>query len=122
MSNYVTKVYEYVDNTSGAHIVKATTTYAGKTISAYSKCDPRDTFDIELGVKVALKRLDIKIAKKRAASMREYAKFCKTNLQYIEAEKRRTKKAMERAKVAMSDRSAEIKQFEAELAEMLKNA
>lgn len=122
MSNYVTKVYEYVDSASGAHIVKATTTYAGKTINAYSKCDPRDTFDIELGVKIALKRLDIKIAQKRAASMREYVKFCKTNLQYIEAKKRRTKKAVERAEVAMSDRNAEIKQFEAELAEMLKNA
>lgn len=122
MSNYVTKVYEYVDSNTGAHVVKATTTYAGKTVNAYSKCDPRDTFDLELGVKVALKRLDIKIAQKRAASMREYAKFCKTKLQYIEAEKRRTKKATGRAEVAMSDRKAEIKQFESELAEMLKNA
>lgn len=119
MRNYETKVYDYVDKKTGTHIVKATTMYAGKTVSAFSKCDPRDTFDLEFGTKVALKRLDIKIAQKRQASMIAYAKFCKQNLEFIETEKRRTKKAMERAEVAALDRRIEAKQFEAELAELI---
>lgn len=119
MRNYETKTFDYVDKKTGAHIVKATTMYAGKTVSAYSKCDPRDTFDLEFGKKVALKRLDIKIAEKRAASMQSYAKFCQTNLNWIEIEKRRTMKAMQRAQVAAADRKVEVAQLEAELAEML---
>lgn len=119
MRNYETKIYDYVDKKTGAHIVKATTMYAGKTVSAYSKCDPRDTFDLKFGTDVALKRLDIKIARKRQASMIAYAKFCKMNLEFIEIEKRRTKKSMERAEIAALDRRIEIKQLESELAELI---
>lgn len=121
MRNYETKIYDYVDKKTGAHIVKVTTMYAGKTVSAFSKCDPRDTFDLELGKAVALKRLDIKIAQKRRASMMSYAKFCKMNLEFIEQEKRRIKKAIERAEVSALDRKLEIKQFETELATILEN-
>lgn len=118
MRNYATKTYDYIDKKTGAHIVKATTMYAGKTVSEYAKCDPNDVFDLEFGKLVALKRLDIKIAKKRAASMKAYSKFCETNLDWIAIEERRTRKAFERAKVAYFDRLAEAKELEAELAEM----
>lgn len=121
MRNYETKIYDYVDKKTGAHVVKATTLYAGKTISAYSKCDPNDDFDLKFGTDIALKRLDIKIAKKRQVSMLAYAKFCKMNLEFIEIEKRRVKNALERAEVAASDRNVEAKELEAELAEMLAN-
>ncbi len=119
MRNYETKIYDYVDKKTGAHVVKATTMYAGKVVSAYSKCNPEDTFDLKFGTAVALKRLDIKIAQKRHASMLTYAKFCKMNLEFIELEKRRTKRAMERAEVAALDRKLEAKQLETELAELL---
>ena len=121
MRNYETKVYTYIDKKTGAHVVKATTMYAGKPVSAYAKCDPSDTFDMSFGTKVALKRLDLKIAYKRAASMREYSKFCRMNLEFIENEKRRVKGALQRAEVAYSDRMAEAKDMEAELVEMLKS-
>jgi len=121
MRNYETKIFDYIDKNTGAHIVKATTMYAGKTVSAFSKCDPKDTFDLEFGTKVALKRLDLKIAQKRYASMIAYAKFCKSNLEFIETEKRRIKKALERAEIAALDRKVEAKEFEAELAELLSN-
>lgn len=121
MRNYETKIYDYIDKKTGAHIVKATTMYDGKTVSAYSKCDPNDVFDYEFGTAVALKRLDIKIAQKRQASMIAYAKFCKMNLEFIEIEKRRIKKAMERAEVAAFDRKVEAKELEAELTELLNN-
>lgn len=121
MRNYETKIFNYIDKKTGAHIVKATTMYNGKTVSAFSKCDPRDTFDLDFGTAVALKRLDIKIAQKRQASMIAYAKFCKMNLELIETEKRRIKKAMERAEVAAFDRKVEANELEVELAGMLTN-
>ena len=45
--------------------VTATTMYAGNLISATAKCDPFDTFDEEIGKKLAEKRLEYKVAKKR---------------------------------------------------------
>jgi hypothetical protein len=121
MRNYETKIYDYIDKKTGAHVVKATTMYAGKTVSAFSKCDPEDKFDLEFGTKVALKRLDIKIAQKRYASMLDYVKFCNMNLDFIETEKRRTEKAFHRAQVAAFDRHLEIIQFEKDLKELLAN-
>ena len=119
MRNYETKVYDYIDKKTGAHIVKAQTMYAGKPVSAFAKCDPNDTFDLEFGKKVALKRLDIKIAQKRYASMLTYSKFCEVNLGFIEHEKRRVLQAKSRAEIAALDRKVEISEFEAELRELL---
>lgn len=121
MRNYATNLYDYVDKKTGAHIVKATTMYAGKTVSAYAKCDPNDVFDLDFGKKVALKRLDIKINQKRYASMITSAKFCKMNLEYLDTERRRLKKAMEKAEVAALDRKVDIKNLENELEDMFKN-
>ena len=45
--------------------VTATTMYAGNLISATAKCSPFDTFDEEAGKKLAEKRLEYKVAKKR---------------------------------------------------------
>lgn len=45
--------------------VTATTMYAGNLISATAKCDPSDAFDEEVGKKLAEKRLEYKVAKKR---------------------------------------------------------
>ena len=45
--------------------VTATTMYAGNLISATAKCSPFDTFDEEIGKKLAEKRLEYKVAKKR---------------------------------------------------------
>jgi hypothetical protein len=122
MRNYETKIYDYVDKETGAHVVKAQTMYAGKTVCATAKCDPTDEFNLELGIELAMKRLDLKIAKKRAASMKEYVKYCKMNLECAEIEKRRIKTAYERANVAHSDRLVEAKQLEEEIKELLKDA
>lgn len=119
MRNYETKVYNYVDKKTGQHIVKAITMYAGKSVSAVAKCDPRDVFDLDFGAKLALLRLDQKIALKRAASMKAYAKFCEMNLGFIENEKRRVKTALERAQVAASDRLVDAKQYEDQIKAML---
>ena len=122
MRNYETKVYDYVDKKTGCHVVKATTMYAGKSVSAFSKCDPGDTFDYKLGEAVALKRLDVKIAQKRASSMKAYIKMCEMNLEFVEIERRRIKKALERAKVSLGDRLAEAKEYTEDIKDLLKNA
>ena len=121
MRNYETKIYDYIDKKTGAHVVKATTMYAGKTVSAYSKCDPEDVFDLKFGTDVALRRLDIKITQKRIASMADYAKFCEMNLEFIETERRRVKKAKDRAEIAILDRKVELAEHKAALSELLAN-
>jgi hypothetical protein len=108
-----------MDKKTGQQVVKAITMYAGKSVSAVAKCDPQDTFDLEFGTKLAMLRLDQKIALKRAASMKAYAKFCEMNLELVEIEKRCVKTALERAQVAASDRLVDAKQYEDEIKALL---
>jgi len=121
MRNYVTNLYEYTEQSTGKHVVKATTTYAGKSVYAFAKCAPEDKFDPEFGTRLALKRLDLKIAQKRTSSMLAQAKRCQKAINYLEQEKRRMKKLRTNAEIAALDRKLEIKELEAELAEMLNN-
>lgn len=122
MRNYATKVYNYVDKKTGAHIVKAVTMYAGKYVEATAKCDPADTFDLEFGTKIALTRLDLKIAKKRQVSMKAWAESTSEYLDYLKVQERKARKAKEYAEVAALDHKVEVKKLEAALAEMLKEA
>ena len=118
MRNYETKIYDYVDKETGQHIVKARTMYAGKAVSAIAKCDPQDTFDYAFGEQLALLRLDQKIAMKRASSMKNYIKLCEQNLEFLETEHRRVKRALERAIVSYGDRRVEAQHCEDRIAEM----
>lgn len=53
--------------------VIAVSTYGGKIVRGVAKCDPRDTFDVEKGKKIAAARCNIKVAEKRLS--RASAKF-----------------------------------------------
>ena len=119
MRNYETNVYDYIEK--DIHVVKAVTTYEGKAVYAYAKCDPNDNFDLEFGTKLALKRLDYKIALKRAAHAKEYAKLCRADLEHVEHYKKRLKKTIESAEISYSNRMVEVNQLENEIAEMLIN-
>lgn len=44
--------------------------YAGKTVKGIAKCDPKDTFNLEAGKKLAVGRCAYKIAKKRVMRAR----------------------------------------------------
>ena len=44
--------------------------YAGKAVRGVAKCDPKDTFNLEYGKKLAQARCDYKIAKKRVLRAR----------------------------------------------------
>lgn len=43
----------------------AVSSYAGKPVSGYAKCDPKDTYDKEAGEELAAARCNVKVAKKR---------------------------------------------------------
>ena len=60
------KFYQFKNENGGLTIVAAST-YAGRTVKGYAKCDPRDEFDIEKGKKLAAARCNLKIAEKRKA-------------------------------------------------------
>lgn len=122
MRNYATNTYEYKDQKTGCMVVKAQTMYAGKTVNAFAKCDPTDTYNKEFGEKVANKRLDIKIAKKRAASFRRKAQTCQEIIDFYKQEIQRLRKTKETAEIMASDRAVEVVNLEAELLELLKNA
>ena len=84
------KVYTYSDKETGAKIIAAVSTYAGKTVKAYAKCDPRDSYDEAAGKKLAAARCNAKIAVKRQA--RAARKVAEAQLQaakdYLEKMKR----------------------------------
>lgn len=61
------KIYTYADKETGAKVIAAVSTYAGKTVKAYAKCDPRDSYDEAAGKKLAAARCNAKIATKRQA-------------------------------------------------------
>lgn len=52
--------------TNGNKVI-AVSTYAGKTVRGVAKCDPKDTFDLEKGKKIAAARCSVKVAEKRFA-------------------------------------------------------
>ena len=54
--------------------VIAVSTYAGRTIKGVAKADPRDTFDIETGKKLAALRCNEKVAKRRYARAQKKVK------------------------------------------------
>ncbi len=62
MPNY--KVFTYT-NKDGLKVVKVGSTYAGKPVWGYAACAPGDTYDYELGYKIAKARCDVKVAKLR---------------------------------------------------------
>lgn len=67
--NYPLEKYKYFtyDNKNGGKTVVAISTYAGKTVKGYAKCDPRDEYSIEKGKDLAAHRCNLKIAEKRQA-------------------------------------------------------
>ena len=58
------KFYQF-KNPHGGTTVVAASTYGGKTVKGYAKCNPKDEFDIEKGKELAAARCALKIAEKR---------------------------------------------------------
>ena len=118
-NKYEIQVFDYIEKKTGRHVVKAKTMYAGKPVYAFAKCDVEDVFDLDFGTKVALKRLDIKIAMKRAKTAAHRVKGCQKAIDWLTLETKRMKKARESAEILYTDRKVELKELESELASML---
>jgi hypothetical protein len=119
MNNTEVKYYEYYDKNKKCKAVKAVTTYAGKYISAVSYAHPNDTYDFEFGKKVAQKRLDIKLAHKRAASMRARAERYAMLIVEYKKEIKRMDKEMRKALTLVGDRLVDASTYEKELEDLL---
>lgn len=59
------RFYEFIDKNTNQMCIAAVSSFAKKDVRAVAKCDPSDTYDYELGKKIATARLDSKIADKR---------------------------------------------------------
>lgn len=60
------KFYQFKNDKGGTTIV-ALSTFAGRPVKGYAKCDPRDEFSIEKGKELAAARCNLKVAEKRKA-------------------------------------------------------
>ena len=79
--------YKYYTNNKD--VVVAVSTYAGKTVRGVAKLDPRDTFDLEEGKRIAEARCNEKIAFKRLERARK--KYQEANDEYKKCEYKRKK-------------------------------
>ena len=63
------RYYIHQSKDHGSTQITAVSTYAGKTVKGYAKCDPQDNYNEELGMKLAAARCNLRVAnlrKKRA--------------------------------------------------------
>lgn len=68
MRNYPIDKYKFYTYTkNGSNVIVAASTYAGKTVKGYAKCDPSDTYSFEKGKELAAARCAEKISLKREA-------------------------------------------------------
>lgn len=74
----------YVNDEKNPTKVYAVSTYAGKTVRGTASCDPRDTFLLEGGKRLAAARCNEKIAKKRVDRAKK--KLVEAGEQYEQAE------------------------------------
>ena len=58
------KYYRFV-NENGGITVTAASSYAGRTVKGYAKCDPQDEFNLDHGKELAAARCNERIAAKR---------------------------------------------------------
>ena len=107
------KYFTYYDK-NGKKTVSAVSTYAGKTVKGYAKCDPRDEFDIEKGKKLAAARCNLKIAEKR--KMRAGNKYIEAS---IAADK--AVAYFDRMKQYFMDADDQVDEAAAELRELITN-
>lgn len=107
------KFYQFKNEKGGLTIVAAST-YAGRTVKGYAKCDPRDEFDIEKGKKLAAARCNLKIAEKR--KMRAGNKYIEASIAADQAVE-----YFDRMKQYFMDADDQVDEARAELDELMKD-
>ena len=104
--------FAFFKDENGKTTISARSTYAGRTVKGYAKCDPRDSYDVETGKELAAARCNSKIANKRMArAQKQVAKAAQMvkDAQAYEA----------RMKAYLSDSIVEADNAEAHVADLL---
>lgn len=107
------KFYQF-KNENGGTTISAVSTYAGRTVKGYAKCDPRDNFNVEKGKELAAARCNLKIAEKRRD---------RASKKYIEASVAADKAVeyFDRMKQYFMDADDQVDEAAAELRELMAN-
>jgi hypothetical protein len=106
--------YALYTDKDGKQVISARSTYAGKTVKGYAKCDPRDAYDVESGKRLAAARCNARVANKRTD--RAKAKVDEAMKQLVAAQKHLAK-----MQNYYSDALAESTVADKEVTELLKN-
>lgn len=87
MKNYPLDKYKFYPHTTadGVYEIIAVSTYAGKIVKAKAKCDPRDSYDVESGKKLAAARCNARVAAKRRARAARLVKEAEANYEAAKA-------------------------------------
>ena len=107
------KFYQYKDK-NAKDTVAAASTYAGRTVKGYAKCDPTDQFSIEKGKELAAARCNAKIAAKRVK--RASAKYLEAQQQLADA-----KRFMARMTEYYTDAVDQLDEANAAITDMIKS-
>ena len=98
------KLYTYTDQITGCKCVKATTNYVGQKMFAIAKCDPTDEFNQEFGEKLAIARLNVKVAKRRVALAEERAAWAAEYSYWLAKEQSRIATTIKREETSIKER------------------
>ena len=104
--------FEYVVNEEKRYVI-AMAKSDGKTIKGVAKCSPNDTFDVEVGKKLAEARCKYKVMKRQALEAADLVDFYR---EVVED----GKKSLEKAKQFSWDMFLKVDEAEKELREAIK--
>jgi hypothetical protein len=102
------KLYTYTEPKTGCKVVKAVTNYVGQSLYALAKCDPVDEFNQEFGEKLAIARLNIKVAKCRVQLAKERVGYANEYMNWMQKEYARVAKSLIREEACAADRAADL--------------
>lgn len=105
------KLYTYTDPITGCKCVKATTNYVGQKMFAIAKCDPTDEFNQEFGEKLAIARLNVKVAKRRVALAEERAAWAAEYSYWLAKEQSRIAATIKREEISIKERMEDYDKF-----------
>ena len=89
--------------------------YKGKIYKGYAKCDPRDSFDVEVGKELAARRCNQKISTKRLRNAQERYQKAMAEVQKAHLELERSLSHLTNAEKEYEESVLLVEDFEKEL-------
>ena len=102
--------YKYYNTTdaSGRKVTIAVSTYEGKTVKGYAKCDVNDTYTSENGERLAAARCNERVARKRAKRAAKKLAEAKQNVMQAQAHLAKMVNYFEDSQEALIAASADV--------------